>query len=237
MKISVVIPAYNEEKYIGACLESLKNQIEKPYEIILVDNNSTDKTVEIAKKFGIKVLKEEKQGISFARNAGFNATKGDIIARIDADTIAPTDWTARINKDIEIDKKDAVFGPAYYLDLPRRIQISHLPSVYFFKLIKAILKKHMLFGLNMAMKKELWEKVKSEVCMDNKVIHEDFDLAIHLWKYGNIEFDQNLRVKTSARRWKNVHSDVEYTNKLIKMLKSHGIIRMPNISLKNLLNH
>lgn len=227
MKVSVVIPAYNEEKYLGKCLESLRNQTEKPFEIIVVDNNSTDKTAEIAKKMGAEVITEKRQGISFSRNAGFDAAKGEIIARIDADTTAIPDWIERIKKDIEIDGKDAVFGPAYYLDLPAKLQFSHLPSVYFFKLIKAILKKHMLFGLNMALKKSLWEKVKKEVCMDNEVIHEDFDLAIHLWKYGNIEFDKDLRVKTSPRRWKSVQSDVEYSTKLFKMLKNHGIIHLP----------
>jgi hypothetical protein len=89
----------------------------------------------------------------------------------------------------------------------------------------------MLFGLNMALKKTLWEEVKSELCMDNKVVHEDFDLAIHLWKYGKIDFDKDLRVKTSPRRWKSVRSDIEYTHRLFKMLKSHGIINLPTINL------
>jgi glycosyltransferase involved in cell wall biosynthesis len=229
MNISVVIPTFNEESLIEKCLESLQKQTEKPFEIIVVDNNSTDKTATIAKKMGARVIAEKTQGISFARNAGFNAAKGEIIARLDADTTALPNWIERIKKDIEIDGKDAVFGPAYYLDLPAKLQFSHLPSVYFFKLTKAILKKHMLFGLNMALKKSLWEKVKKEVCMDNEVIHEDFDLAIHLWKYGNIEFDKDLRVKTSPRRWKNVHSDIEYTQKLFVMLKSHGILHLPTL--------
>jgi glycosyltransferase involved in cell wall biosynthesis len=230
MNISVVIPTFNEEKLIGKCLESLQKQTEKPFEIIVVDNNSTDKTATIAKRMGARVITEKTQGISFARNAGFNAALGDIIARLDADTTALPNWIERIKKDIEIDGKDAVFGPAYYLNLPTKIQFSHLPSVYFFLLIKAILKKHMLFGLNMALKKCLWEKVKNEVCMDNNIVHEDFDVAIHLWKYGNIEFDKDLRVKTSPRRWKSVRSDIEYTQKLFKMLKSHGIINLPTIN-------
>ena len=230
MNISVVIPTFNEEKLLGKCLESLQKQTEKPFEIIVVDNNSTDRTAAIAKKMGVKVITEKQQGISFARNAGFNAAKGDIIARLDADTTALPNWIERIKQDIETEGKDAVFGPAYYLDLPAKLQFSHLPSMYFFKLTKAILKKHMLFGLNMALKKPLWEKVKNEVCMDNSVVHEDFDLAIHLWKYGKIDFDKDLRVKTSPRRWKSVQSDVEYTTRLFKMLKSHGIINLPTIN-------
>lgn len=229
MNISVVIPTFNEAKLIGKCLESLQKQTEKPFEIIVVDNNSTDKTAEIAKQMGARVITEKTQGISFARNAGFNAVRGDIIARLDADTTASPNWILRIKKDIQLDNMDAVFGPAYYLNLPTKLQFSHLPSVYFFQLTKAILKQHMLFGLNMALKKSLWEKVKHEVCMDNNVVHEDFDLAIHLWKYGKIEFDKDLRVKTSLRRWKSVRSDIEYTQKLFVMLKSHGILHLPTL--------
>ena len=64
--ISVVIPAFNEEKYLPACLEALKKQTFKNYELIVVDNNSTDKTAQIAKKFGARVVKEKKQGRNMA---------------------------------------------------------------------------------------------------------------------------------------------------------------------------
>jgi glycosyltransferase involved in cell wall biosynthesis len=226
MKISVVIPAYNEEKLLKKCLESLKNQIEKPFEIIVVDNNSTDKTAEVAQKMGAIVVKELKQGISFARNAGFNAANGDVIARLDADTVAPKDWILKIRKILE-KGVEAVSGPASYLNLPGKIQFSHLPSLYYFRFLKLLFKNHMLFGLNMALKKSLWDKVKDELCMDNKKVHEDFDLAIHLWKYAKIEFDKDLKVATSPRKWKSLRSDVEYTARFVRMLRSHGLIHFP----------
>jgi glycosyltransferase involved in cell wall biosynthesis len=226
MKISVVIPAYNEEKLLGKCLKSLKNQTEKPFEIIVVDNNSTDQTAAIAKKMGARVITEKQQGISFARNAGFDAAKGGIIARIDADTEAFPNWLARIKKDIETDDKDAITGPAYYADPSSKLRFSHLVSAYYFQFLKLLYKNYMLFGPNMALKKTLWEKVKNEVCMDNTKVHEDFDLAIHLWKYTKIGFDEDLRVITSPRRWKSVGSDIEYTTRLFKMLKNHHLIHL-----------
>nr|MBI5455446.1 glycosyltransferase family 2 protein [Candidatus Levybacteria bacterium] len=232
MKISVVIPAHNEEKRIGKCLESLMNQKEKPDEIIVVNNNSTDKTAKIAKSYGAIVINEKKQGISFVRNAGFNLAKGDVIVRIDADTTAPTDWIKRIKKDLKSDKIGAVFGPASYSDLPLLNKTSTLITTYFFNVFKIYLKKHLLFGLNMAIKKTLWEKAKNDLCMDDTKVHDDFDLAIHLWKYGEIKFDKDLRVKTSPRKWKSIYSDVEYTQRLIKMLKSHNLI-LPKILVKN----
>src|ERR1035437_9820650 len=89
MKVSVVIPAYNEEKYIGACLDSLMDQKEKPDEIIVVNNNSTDNTAKIVKKYPVRLINEEQQGMIPARNRGFNEAKFEIIARTDADTILP----------------------------------------------------------------------------------------------------------------------------------------------------
>jgi glycosyltransferase involved in cell wall biosynthesis len=225
MNISVVIPAYNEEKYLGKCLESLKNQTEKPFEIIVVDNNSTDKTAEIAKSYGATVITEKQQGISYSRNAGFNAAKGEIIARIDADTEALPNWIARIRKDIEVDGKDAVTGPAYYFGLSTKIDFSHLASVFLFQFLDLLYGNYMFFGLNMVLKKSLWEKVKNDVCMDNTKVHEDFDLAIHFWKYGKIEYDKKLLVRTSLRKFKSIYWDFEYLMRLFRMLYSHGLLR------------
>ena len=70
MKISVVIAAFNEERLIGKCIEAVKNQTlsKEEYEILVVDNNSTDKTAEIAKKLGATV-------ISYSQKQGFSAAK------------------------------------------------------------------------------------------------------------------------------------------------------------------
>jgi glycosyltransferase involved in cell wall biosynthesis len=229
MKVSVVIPAYNEEKYLGKCLESLQNQTEKPFEIIVVDNNSGDKTATIAKKMGARVITEKQQGISFSRNAGFDAVKGDIIARIDADTIAPNNWLEKITKDIEKDNYDVVYGPAYYMNLPKQIQISHVPTIVFFETVNALWKHHMLLGLNMALKKSVWEKVRNEVCMDNTLVHEDLDIGIHLWKYKvKIKFDKSLIVNSSIRRFKNPASQLEYTQRFFKTLSAHDLIHIPH---------
>ncbi|HEX8932548.1 MAG TPA: glycosyltransferase family A protein, partial [Patescibacteria group bacterium] len=98
MKISVIIPAYNEEKYIGACIESLLKQNRLPDEIIVVNNNSTDQTAAIASQYPVKVINEKEQGITPARNRGLNEAQYDIIARTDADTILPPDWIEKIKK-------------------------------------------------------------------------------------------------------------------------------------------
>ena len=120
MKVSVVIPVYNEEKYIKNCLESLMKQEEKPDEIIVVDNVSTDNTTNIIKNYkDIKIIKKHFQGIGRARNAGFDQAKGDIIARCDADTIVPTNWIKAIKEDFTKDDSIvAISTPVCIYDIP-----------------------------------------------------------------------------------------------------------------------
>ena len=74
-----------------------RKQTVKPYEIIVVDNNCSDTTVDIAKCFeGIKIVSEPRQGLTYARDCGFNTATGDILARIDADTVVPKNWVERV---------------------------------------------------------------------------------------------------------------------------------------------
>lgn len=90
---SIVIPAYNEEKYLFKTIEALsKLETSIPLEIILVDNNSNDTTREIAESFGLKVIEEKHKWTSYARQAGLMAAKGKYIFTTDADTIVPPTW-------------------------------------------------------------------------------------------------------------------------------------------------
>jgi glycosyltransferase involved in cell wall biosynthesis len=91
--ISVVIPAYNEREYLPACLESLARQdYAGDYEIIVVDNGSTDDTAAIAAGLGARVVTQRQKGIALSRQAGFLAARGDVIASTDADTVLPENW-------------------------------------------------------------------------------------------------------------------------------------------------
>ena len=96
MNISIVIPCYNEEESIGPVLESLP----QVYEVIVVDNNSTDKTGEIAKSKDEKVVFEKKQGYGAAYKAGFAAATGDIIATLDGDGQYPAERILDIVDDL-----------------------------------------------------------------------------------------------------------------------------------------
>lgn len=220
MKVSVVIPAYNEERYIGRCLKSLKNLTVPADEIIVVDNNSTDKTSEIAQSFGTKVVLEKKQGITPARNKGFESTKYEIIARCDADSIIQNDWIKIIKNNFEKLEIDALSGPVFFYDSKFLKLFKTYPSKIALESLKLISKgnRH-LVGSNMVITKEIWNKVKNKVTLDDSKVHEDSDLAINIAAVGgSIGYDPNLVVGISARRLKK-HPEsylLEYPVRLAK---------------------
>ncbi len=95
-RLSVVVPVFNEESAVADCIERLLTQSEID-EILIVDNNSTDGTASIIQEFAekydrVRYVFEARQGVVHARNAGFGASTGSIIGRIDADTRVPPGW-------------------------------------------------------------------------------------------------------------------------------------------------
>ena len=102
IKISVVIPAYNSERTIQALFNSLEKQTIKPFEVIIIDDNSTDNTFEITKRTPFKVRRTEKNaGPAKARNLGIKLAKGEIIAFTDADCEVAPDWIESILKNFQ----------------------------------------------------------------------------------------------------------------------------------------
>src|SRR5687768_15841626 len=95
LTLSIIIPAYNEEAHLGACLQAIADQTEPPDEVIVVDNNSTDRTAKIARSFPfVRLLHEKRQGLRATRSRGVTAARGEIIGRIDADTRLGPEWAA-----------------------------------------------------------------------------------------------------------------------------------------------
>ncbi len=198
--ISVVIPAFNEEKYIENCLASLKKQTFNDFEIIVVDNNCTDKTAEIAKSFGARVIKEKKQGMIPARERGFKEAKAEIIARTDADTVVTPRWLEVIYKTFTRHPDVVAITGSWRSPLkrvPDRLfqRYTYILSVKIGKLIS----NHIyLLGPNMAIRKSAWKKIC--VNTDDKQVHEDMDLSYHMAKEGKIMYLPQMEVIFSLRR-------------------------------------
>jgi cellulose synthase/poly-beta-1,6-N-acetylglucosamine synthase-like glycosyltransferase len=104
VRLSVIVPAYNEADYIHETLISLKNQTFGDFEIIVKDGESSDSTVEIAKKYANKVVSSRDISISDARNQGAKYADADILVFVDADTILPPDMLEKIVRLMENEK-------------------------------------------------------------------------------------------------------------------------------------
>src|SRR3989344_1833184 len=103
MKISFVIPAYNEEIILPRCLNSIKHALSQgtyDAEIIVANNASTDRTKEVASRIeGVRVVDEPRKGLTRARQAGYVASSGELIANVDADTMLTPNWLPTVMKE------------------------------------------------------------------------------------------------------------------------------------------
>ena len=120
MEFSIVIPAYNEEKYIKRCINAINklNYPKNKYEIIVVNNNSTDKTESVIKTYkNLQLLNEARQGINYARQKGLNKAKGKYYISIDADTILPKNYLLIAKKLIKLNPHfSCIYGPVMPYD-------------------------------------------------------------------------------------------------------------------------
>ncbi|HOR23207.1 glycosyltransferase family 2 protein [Candidatus Saccharibacteria bacterium] len=221
--ISVIIPVYNEEDRIKGCLGAITNQAVQPREIIVVDNNSTDQTVAIANNFsGIKIIKEPKQGIAYARDAGFKVAKGSILARIDADAFVPTNWVQLVDDNFKSDKNiGALSGYGYSRTGLTNKYISRLISWAIHSHGKALFGATMVWGSNMAIKKSVWQKISKDTIADSAV-HEDIDIALALASHGyKVKVDKNLVVNADLEEVQRFSKYMRYYKMVFNNLRYH----------------
>lgn len=201
IKISVVIPAYNEEKDLGDCLESLKNQTlpSSDFETIVVDNNSTDKTAQIAQGYGVRVVSCQVQGVAAARAGGSDAVYGEIIASTDADTIVADDWLEKIWHNFENDSKLlGLTGPVYFKDINAVFSKLAYISFDIFQRFNFLIRKPTFSGSNYAVKTEAYKAVGG---INPKLESaEGIDLSFRLSKKGKVGYFEDCIVHTSPRR-------------------------------------
>lgn len=193
--ISVIVPALNEEKDLGACLKALLSQgAEEDYEIIVVDGGSKDGTVSLAEKHADLVVSQESMGIGGARRDGAAAATGDKLAFTDADTLVSPDWLSEISLNLE--GWEASTGPVIYQPSDLRSEIIEgWRSLY---RLLSISNFHYIIGSNMAVKADAYWQAggHSEISL-----LDDYDLSIKLFKAGaSVRYDPAQSVYTSSRR-------------------------------------
>ena len=201
--MSIVIPAYNEGEFIRATLKSILNQTYKNFELIVVDNNSTDNTAQVAKEYRARVVYEKQKGVAAARQAGFFASKGHIIATTDADAVVPENWLEKIAGEFEKDEKLVGFsGLSRLYSGPVQARAAARYLFYPFWFIDKIFSSGWnMLGSNMAVRRDAFLKIGG--FRTNLTLGEDVDLAQRLKSVGKIKVDGNFAIFASGRRYKN----------------------------------
>jgi glycosyltransferase involved in cell wall biosynthesis len=197
--ISFIIPCYNEEDYIRDCIESIKKAASNiDYEIIVVDNNCTDNTSDIARNEGVIVLTEERKGVVFARQTGYENAKYDLIANIDADSRLPEYWVNIALKNIQPENVAAVTGPLVYDDGSVWLRIA-TRFYYYIAYISNLFVGVFLQGGNCLIKKKYLDELNG---YDTSIAFygEDTMTAKRLYEYGKIKLVMNLNLYSSSRR-------------------------------------
>jgi glycosyltransferase involved in cell wall biosynthesis len=212
--ISVVIPAYNEERIIATCLQHLKDQVfDQPYEIILANNNSKDRTGAIAEELGAKVLLVTEKGYVHAAIAGIKAAQGEIIAMTDADTRVPRHWLQRIYDTLQA-RPDlvAVGGPFEFHDGPDGVR----RAIRFVNGISPRLMIASLSGMNMAFRRSAYDAVGGFNSAIN--LQADTYLGNQLAKHGKTMLIRDNVVQASGRRYQTAGQIISET--VVRMLNS-----------------
>lgn len=226
LTLSIVIPAYNEERHLKACLDSIARQTVRPDEVIVVDNNSHDRTAEIAHRYSfVRVVREDRPGLVHARNRGFDAATTDIIGRIDADTTLPETWVQHIKLFYANPKNQqkAWSGSGYFYNVRLPGLVAWAYQFMAFRFNQLLLGHYTLWGSNMALPRRYWTSVRDKIC-GRRDIHEDLDLALHVAEAGvEIVYDRAQPVHAELRRV-NVdrHRLWEYLQWWPRTLKVHG---------------
>ncbi|ACY22922.1 glycosyl transferase family 2 [Gordonia bronchialis DSM 43247] len=200
--LTVVIPVYNEQDTIGQCLERLMCQTMPVDEVIIVDNNSTDDTVAVAKAFAdrmpLRVLEETRQGVGWARRTGFDHANNQFIARIDADTRVDVDWNAAITKYMR-DHPDvaAIAGHSGFYDVPLE---NWFRSKRHGRRDNPPRKARALGGANMVIRHDAWLLAQDRL-LDQPGTHEDLDLYFAIQDSGgSVDEVPSVQAEMSPRR-------------------------------------
>jgi glycosyltransferase involved in cell wall biosynthesis len=206
-RVSVIIPAYNEEQYIAQTLETLVSQTTAvPFEVIVVDNASTDRTAAVAEGFrdrlDIRVIREPKKGRGAARAAGHDAARGELLFSCDADGLLPHNWITTMVDALDSHPEIiAVTGSPEVRDLaPWRNGIFNVVMPLFIRLSVLWQGNVGISGFSCAIRRDAYTKAggfdpESDAC-------EDLELAMRLRPLGKILFLSSPRVVVSGRRFR-----------------------------------
>ena len=208
LRLSVIVCAHNEARYVAACLHSVLAQTRPPDELLVVDNASTDETRAVALQIPhVRVVDEPRKGLVLAREAGRRAATGDVLVYLDADCRAPLTWLARVERHFRrAPRLIALSAPYRFYDwdwwgrtLIRAYDVTLAPATQL--LVKRLLRLGTIFyGGNFAIRRGALDGIGG---FDTTIeFHgEDTNLGRRLFRVGKVGLYHDCFLYTSARRY------------------------------------
>lgn len=202
LKVSVIVPAFNEERFLARTLASLTDQTFHGYELLVVDNGSTDATAAIARRFADRVILETRRGYMNAAARGAAESTGELLTFCDADTLYPRTWLARMVRAFARNPAaSAVYGSCRSHDAS---PIMNRVNGFFFTQwlrVSRLLGLDNTSGFNLVIRRSAFEAVGG---YDRRFAKAgpDVELGRRLSRVGPIVFRADIRVEASARRFR-----------------------------------
>jgi glycosyltransferase involved in cell wall biosynthesis len=230
--VSVIVPTWNEENYLERCLKSLMQQsLNGSFDVIVVDGGSTDRTLDIAHKFAHEVLVVPGKPVGAARNIGALKAKGDVLAFIDADTVASKNW---LEKTVEsFDSEPAavcVTGPTLPYEGSRFDELMYKAATGWAQRVSLTLGFPHVAGFNCAYRKDaFWHAGGFD---ERRELSEDVALSLRIRNQGPILFNEEMIAYTSLRRIKQCgypYLTIYYTLNAVTLLLFGRTMAYPKI--------
>jgi glycosyltransferase involved in cell wall biosynthesis len=233
--ISVIIPAYNEESDIAACLDALLGLDEPVHEVLVIDNNSTDGTAAIAESYArqsptVRLITERQQGALHAAARGVREATGDLIAKIDADTVVSPQWTAAIRRFFDAVPPDVAGGSGLCSmhDMPAQWLFRSAQARFTAKLQAgmregSITEMADTFGANCVMRASVWADIAPHTSTRDD-IQDDLDIGITVVDQGwRLAWVPGMDARISGRRLCTTPvSYWKYTARTPRTFRMHG---------------
>lgn len=212
MKVSFIVPAFNEERYIEPCLNSITAlELLEDFEIIVADNESQDRTVSlVSRNFPrVKIVRAKKRGPAAARNCGARVARGELLAFIDADCRLPRDWWQKVSKNFQ-DEPNIIMlqGPYRYFEKHNFLErVGYfLANEIFLNLIDRLGGRVFRLGTigvggDMVVRRRAFWDIGG-FNEKFKFYGEDVDLANRLLFHGRVKFSSQVWVYSSLRRFR-----------------------------------
>ncbi|MCD5408749.1 glycosyltransferase [Candidatus Bipolaricaulota bacterium] len=199
-RVTVVVPALDEERWLPATLQTIRAQRFQDYELLVVDNGSRDRTPELARNWADRVLSEPQRGAVHAMHRGFLEARGELVVTADADTLYPPTWLGKMVKALDRPHTVAAYGPMGFREshpMARALQAAGYCLLAWGSLLFRV---PLCGAANLGIRKEAYFRVGGYPPLA-QLASPDFRLSQRLRRLGKVRFVPTMVCWTSGRRF------------------------------------